>query len=197
MRQSAKALLPMLALSLTLAACGSSSSGTTSSSSSSSGSNSTGAPASSSASSGTQAVNTASNSKLGTTVLVDASGMTLYHLSAEQNGKFICTSAECEKTWTPVSAADTSSAISGLDTVKRPDGAEQLAYKGEPLYTFVGDKAPGEANGQGVKDVGTWSAVTTTATSAQTSTGSGSTPAATSGAGGESSSSGGSGGYGY
>jgi predicted lipoprotein with Yx(FWY)xxD motif len=195
MRPSTKALLPTLALSLTLAACGSSSSGTTSSSGSSSGS--TAAPAASSAASGSQAVATASNSKLAATVLVDAQGMTLYHLSGESAGKFLCTSAECEKAWKPVAAADTSSAITGLGTVKRPDGSQQLSYNGEPLYTFVGDKSAGEASGQGVaEDGGTWSAVTTAASATATSSGSSSAPAASSSSS-ESSSSGGSGGYGY
>jgi hypothetical protein len=35
-----------------------------------------------------------------------------------------------------------------------------VTYKGMPLYTFAQDRAPGEANGQGFKDVGTWGAVT-------------------------------------
>jgi predicted lipoprotein with Yx(FWY)xxD motif len=38
-------------------------------------------------------VKTASNATLGATVLVDAQGMTLYSLSGERSGKFICTSA--------------------------------------------------------------------------------------------------------
>ncbi len=32
----------------------------------------------------------------------------------------------------------------------RADGAQQSAYKGHPLYYFVGDTAPGETNGRGV-----------------------------------------------
>ena len=36
-------------------------------------------------------VQSANNSKLGTSVLVNDSGMTLYTLSAEQGGRFICT----------------------------------------------------------------------------------------------------------
>jgi len=47
--------------------------------------------------------------------------------------------------------------------VKRPDGTMQVAYKGMPLYTFAQDKAPGEANGQGIKDVGTWTAIVVSA----------------------------------
>lgn len=192
MRPSAKALLPTLALSLTLAACGSSSYGGSGSS------GSTATPStSSSAASATQAVTTASSSKLGATVLVDAQGMTIYHLSGESAGKFLCSSAECEKAWKPVSAGETTSAVAGLGTVTRPNGTKQLSYEGEPLYTFVGDKSPGEAAGQDVKeDGGTWSAVTTAASAAATSSGSGTAPAASSSSS-ESSSSGSSGGYGY
>ncbi|HEV3048601.1 MAG TPA: hypothetical protein VGY13_14700 [Solirubrobacteraceae bacterium] len=154
MRPSPKSLLPALALSLTLAACGSSGSTTSTSSSAS-------AASGSAAGTGSGTVNTASNSKLGATVLVDARGMTVYHLSGEGAGKFICVTGACEKEWPPVGASERVTSVEGLGTVKRPDGAEQLTYKGEPLYTFAGDKAPGEANGQGIKEGGTWSAVTT------------------------------------
>jgi hypothetical protein len=64
--------------------------------------------------------------------------------------------------------------VGSLTTVKRPDGSGQLAYKGMPLYTFTGDQAPGEAKGQGIKDVGTWNAVTVGAAS---TTSTSSTPA--------------------
>jgi predicted lipoprotein with Yx(FWY)xxD motif len=175
MRPTLKILLPALAVSLTLAACGSSSKGSSYTSTTSA------APAASSSSAGssasaadTQAVKSAANSTLGATVLVNAQGRTLYHLSGERPGHFLCTGA-CESAWPPVSASATSSAISGLAAVKRPDGSEQLAYKGEPLYTFSGDRASGEANGQGIKDDGgTWSAVTTSATASSSASSSGS-----------------------
>jgi len=194
MRRPQMLLIPAVALSLALAACGSSSSSQTATSASTSA-----PPASSSAAAGV--VKTASNSTVGATILVSAQGRTLYHLSAEKNGKFICTSSACVGVWAPVSASATSASVSGLGTVKRPDGSEQLAYNGEPLYTFSGDKAAGEANGQGVKDVGTWSAVVTSAGSAGASQTAPATPASASeSSGGESSgggSSGGSGGYAY
>jgi hypothetical protein len=53
--------------------------------------------------------------------------------------------------------------VGSLSTVKRADGTVQVTYKGMPLYTFAQDHAPGEANGEGLKDVGTWKAITTTA----------------------------------
>ena len=53
-----------------------------------------------------------------------------------------------------------SGGVGSLGTVKRPDGTEQVTYKGMPLYTFAQDQKPGDAGGQGIKDVGTWTAVT-------------------------------------
>jgi len=97
--------------------------------------------------------------------------MTLYQLSAEQNGKFICTSAACLQVWHPLtapSASTPSGSVGSLGTVKRPDGTEQVTYKGIPLYTFAQDKEAGEANGQGIKDVGTWSTVTVAASTTST-----------------------------
>jgi predicted lipoprotein with Yx(FWY)xxD motif len=68
------------------------------------------------------------------------------------------------KVWHPL-AAPTGGAPSGsvgsLGTVKRPGGTMQVTFRGMPLYTFVSDTKPGEAKGQGIKDVGVWTAVTT------------------------------------
>jgi predicted lipoprotein with Yx(FWY)xxD motif len=109
---------------------------------------------------------------LGGTILVDANGMTLYSLSAEQGGKFICTSSACLQVWHPLTGTTAGASVASLGTVKRPDGTQQVTYKGMPLYTFAQDRASGEANGQGIKDVGTWSAVSASA-------GTSSAPAAT------------------
>jgi predicted lipoprotein with Yx(FWY)xxD motif len=159
MRSAMKFLIPALAASLTLAACGSSSSNSSSSSQAAA------TPASTtSTSSGESAavVKTASNAGLRATVLVNAQGMTLYALSGEQNGKFICTSSACTQVWHPLSApaGTPSGSVGSLATVKRPDGTVQVTYKGMPLYTFAQDQAPGETKGQGIKDVGTWTVVT-------------------------------------
>ncbi|HEX3511767.1 MAG TPA: hypothetical protein VHT27_11790 [Solirubrobacteraceae bacterium] len=98
-------------------------------------------------------------------MLVNAEGLTLYSLSAERAGKFICTSNSCEGIWHPltVKAGTTpTGAVGSLSVIKRPDGVTQVTYQGMPLYTFAQDHAAGETHGQGVKDVGTWSAVTAT-----------------------------------
>jgi predicted lipoprotein with Yx(FWY)xxD motif len=114
---------------------------------------------SSSSSPSSASISTAKNDKLRQTVLVDGNGMTLYALSAEKGGKFICTDSKCLSLWTPVSGK-ASGDVGSLATVKRPDGKEQTTYKGQPLYTFNDDKAKGDANGEGFKDVGVWHAVT-------------------------------------
>src|SRR5580698_6107626 len=114
MRHLLKLSLPAIAASLLLAACGSSSSSNTTSSAAST------QPAAQSTSSPSSAVvvKTASNS-LGT-ILVNSQGMTLYHLSGEQNGKFICTSSACLGVWHPVvssSSGTPSSEVGSLGTV--------------------------------------------------------------------------------
>jgi predicted lipoprotein with Yx(FWY)xxD motif len=160
MRSALKFFVPALVASLTLAACGSSSNG---SGSSSQASTAAAATTVSSSGEGGAVVKSAANTTLGATVLVDAQGMTLYSLSGEQGGKFICTSSACTQVWHPLSASSgtPSGSVGSLGTVKRPDGTEQVTYKGMPLYTFSEDQTAGEAKGQGIKDVGTWTAVTT------------------------------------
>ena len=67
---------------------------------------------------------------------------------------------------TAASAGKPAGSVASLATLKRPDGTEQVTYRGFPLYTFVKDQSPGQTNGQGIKDVGTWTVVTTAAAKA-------------------------------
>jgi predicted lipoprotein with Yx(FWY)xxD motif len=95
------------------------------------------------------------------TVLVDSEGMTVYEFTEDEGMTSVCY-GECETAWPPVVAAGEPTAGEGamssdLGTTKRKDGTEQVTYKGHPLYTFAGDKAPGEANGNEVE--GTWFAL--------------------------------------
>jgi predicted lipoprotein with Yx(FWY)xxD motif len=98
---------------------------------------------------------------LGKSVLANLKGRTLYSLSVEKHGKFICTGA-CTATWHPllVSAATKPKGPVALGTVERPEGKTQVTFKGRPLYTFSGDTRAGQANGEGFMDVGTWHAAT-------------------------------------
>ena len=102
---------------------------------------------------------TAANATLGKTILTNTKGRTLYSLSAETKGKFICTGA-CLSVWHPlvVPAAVKPKGPVKLGTIERPDGRTQVTFKGRPLYSFSGDTKSGEANGEGIKDVGTWHA---------------------------------------
>jgi predicted lipoprotein with Yx(FWY)xxD motif len=117
------------------------------------------------------AVSSADNATLGTTVLVNRRGMTLYSLSAERDGRFVCTrgstvpgsSQSCLSVWRPLIAHGpvTGRGVTSLGTIVRPDGAgRQVTYRGLPLYTFAGDSSPGDASGNGFRDVGTWLAAT-------------------------------------
>jgi len=98
----------------------------------------------------------------GKTILVNRRGMTLYHLSVERKGHFICKDSTCLSLWKPLVVAKgvTPTGAKSLSIVKRPDGRRQVAYKGGPLYTFVEDHKPGDMKGNGFKDVGVWRVVT-------------------------------------
>ena len=108
-------------------------------------------------------VKTAHNAMLGKTILVNRSGLTLYSLSAERRGRFICTTAFCLSLWKPLVVAPgvKPTGVSGLTVVKRPDAKRQVAFRGAPLYRFVQDTKPGQVKGNGFKDVGVWRPVTT------------------------------------
>jgi len=92
------------------------------------------------------------------TVLIDQSGKTLYTPQQEANGAIKCTSG-CLSFWFPVTMGSgatphAAGALSGaLGEIQRPDGGgRQLTYKGEPLYTFRLDSAPGQVHGNDFTD---------------------------------------------
>jgi predicted lipoprotein with Yx(FWY)xxD motif len=84
-------------------------------------------------------------------ILVDAGGMTLYLLT-QDSPTFSACSGSCAALWPPLTVTGTPTLAAGLSgtlsTLKRSDGTLQVAYNGMPLYTFAGDKQPGDANGQ-------------------------------------------------
>ncbi|MFJ2556202.1 MULTISPECIES: SCO0930 family lipoprotein [unclassified Streptomyces] len=96
-------------------------------------------------------------------VVVDAKGMTVYRFTKDTAWpmKTACTGA-CLDKWpvvAPVSKNDVDGVTTkGFVTFDRPDGIKQQTLNCSPIYTFVGDKKPGDTNGQGVG--GTWFAVT-------------------------------------
>jgi predicted lipoprotein with Yx(FWY)xxD motif len=98
------------------------------------------------------------NTTLGKKILVNRKGMSLYSLSVERKGRFICTDGACLALWRPLTIAKgaVATGVAHLTVVMRPDGRRQVAYRGGPLYTFAQDKARGDVKGNGFKDVGVW-----------------------------------------
>lgn len=95
----------------------------------------------------------------GRTILTTANRRTLYSLSAEKKGKFICTKRSgCLGIWHPLLLPHGAKLVGPvkLGTVRRPDGGVQVTFHGRPLYTFAQDMKPGQVKGDGLKDVGTW-----------------------------------------
>jgi predicted lipoprotein with Yx(FWY)xxD motif len=107
-------------------------------------------------------VRTAPNAALNRTVLTNLKGHTLYSLSVETAGRFVCTGT-CLALWHPLVLPSNVKPRGPvrLGTIRRPDGRTQVTYKGRPLYAFVGDTKAGTAKGEGAKDVGTWHAAVT------------------------------------
>ncbi|HEY6836672.1 MAG TPA: hypothetical protein VI142_09525 [Gaiellaceae bacterium] len=103
-------------------------------------------------------VSTAHNAKLGKTILVTSRGRTLYSLSAERHGRFVCKNMACLSVWTPLTLhkGDKPAGVAGLGTIRRPDHRIQVTYRGAPLYTFYLDTKRGDINGNGFRDVGVW-----------------------------------------
>jgi predicted lipoprotein with Yx(FWY)xxD motif len=95
-------------------------------------------------------------------VLTNAKGFTLYWFAIDTPTKSNC-NGSCTSYWPPVAGPATAGpGVTGkLGTIKRSDGSTQATYDGHPLYTYVGDTAPGEAKGNGLNlSGGVWHEVT-------------------------------------
>ena len=84
----------------------------------------------------------------GTTVLTNAKGFTLYSFAPDTPTVSKCYGS-CAAYWPPVTGtAPASPGLPGtVGTITRTGGAHQLTYNGHPLYTYIGDTAPGQAKG--------------------------------------------------
>jgi predicted lipoprotein with Yx(FWY)xxD motif len=93
------------------------------------------------------------NSSLGSH-LAGANGMSLYVLTRDSAGTSTCTD-ECAQSWPPASVGPGQTPTAGpgvnatLGTLTRGDGSIQVTANGRPLYSFAGDSAAGDINGQG------------------------------------------------
>jgi predicted lipoprotein with Yx(FWY)xxD motif len=98
-----------------------------------------------------------SNAQLGT-ILTNAQGGTLYYFLPERGGKIVCSSSACTTYWppslTPGGNPTGGAGVTGQLGVVMRAGGDQITYNTWPLYTFAGDKAPGQTTGQGVVGFG-------------------------------------------
>ena len=145
------------AIVLVAAGCGKSNPYRSSSSTSASTSPSTPTTTASASTAAAGATVAVKSSKLGR-ILVDANGRTLY-LFEKDKGTISACYGPCASGWPPdlttgVPQASSGATASLLGTTKRTDGTTQVTYKGHPLYYFVGDKQPGDANGEGINAFG-------------------------------------------
>jgi len=85
-------------------------------------------------------------------ILTDAQGMTLYTFDNDESGMSNCYD-DCAAKWPPLAASADAQEEGDFTLVERKDGTKQWAYKGQPLYLWVDDKAPGDMTGDGVNDV--------------------------------------------
>jgi predicted lipoprotein with Yx(FWY)xxD motif len=108
-------------------------------------------------------VSVASNPKLGK-IIVDSAGLTLYDFHKDKGGHSACYGS-CAGIWPPLLTKGTpqaggGAAASQLGTTKRKDGTVQVTYAGHPLYTYVGDKEPGDTAGNAITEFGaSWHAL--------------------------------------
>jgi predicted lipoprotein with Yx(FWY)xxD motif len=108
---------------------------------------------------------TAHNSKLSETLVVSASGRTLYVLKPGAG----CKSKSCFMFWPPLKVSKNAKltaakGIKGKLGKLHRDGFYQVTLGGDPLYTFAEDSGKGQANGNGIKSFGgTWHVIATSA----------------------------------
>ena len=129
----------LAALALTVSACASSGSA-----------NST--PASPAAAGGSTVSQTTVG---GQQVLTDAKGNVLYWFAPDTPTTSKC-AGSCLTFWPAVAGPVTAgSGVTGtVGTITRSDGSKQATYDGHPLYTFAGDKSPGQNKGNGINESG-------------------------------------------
>jgi predicted lipoprotein with Yx(FWY)xxD motif len=92
-------------------------------------------------------------------VLASSRGLTLYYYAEDKpgSGKSVCTGG-CAVAWPPLAApvrAPAGMPLPGrLGVITRPGGVRQVTINGYPVYLYAGDKAPGQAEGNGLE--GAW-----------------------------------------
>jgi predicted lipoprotein with Yx(FWY)xxD motif len=96
------------------------------------------------------------------TMLTNDKGFTLYYLKADTATQVAC-SGSCAQTWPPLLQTGSGiptgpGSLPGKLSAYTTTNGYQVEYNGHPLYTYAGDTAPGQTNGEGIK--GVWFVVT-------------------------------------
>jgi predicted lipoprotein with Yx(FWY)xxD motif len=153
------AAVGLAALALTVTACGKATGGSAGSGYGAYGNQTTAAAP---ASSPVQTVALKTETTRAGMVLANGGGLTLYYYSEDKpgSGKSVCTGG-CATAWPPLAAPVKAPAgvhLPGpLGMITRPGGVRQVTINGFPVYTYAGDKAPGQATGNGME--GSWHVV--------------------------------------
>jgi predicted lipoprotein with Yx(FWY)xxD motif len=98
----------------------------------------------------------------GVSVLTNATGFTLYWFAPDTSVRSVCYGT-CAAYWPPVTGAPVAGpGVTGrIGTISRTGGGTQVTYDGHPLYTYIGDAAPGQASGNNINlNGGLWHEVT-------------------------------------
>lgn len=73
-------------------------------------------------------------------------GYAVSYNDAKSQGAVGC-EGDCTDTWKPFLAAPDAIAWGFWEPVARADGSKQWAFKGSPIYSYVGDRKPGDVEG--------------------------------------------------
>jgi predicted lipoprotein with Yx(FWY)xxD motif len=108
-------------------------------------------PASSASGAGGSGHTLDAKSVKGAQLLTNSGGFVLYTFAPDKTDKSVCYGT-CASYWPPVSGdMSAGSGVPGkIGTIKRTDGTTQATYNGHPLYTYVGDKSPGQDGGNNI-----------------------------------------------
>jgi len=86
------------------------------------------------------------------TILVNSRGFTVYAFTRDPRNRDMCVALRgCSAVWPAVTTTGKPIAGHGLKTsllgtINLHNGRKQVTYAGHPLYTYVGDGAPGETS---------------------------------------------------
>jgi len=97
----------------------------------------------------------------GQALLTNAKGITLYTFAPDAMNKSVCY-GDCATYWPPVPGnMSPGPGVTGqIGTITRTDGTTQATYDGHPLYTYIGDHAPGQDGGNNINlNGGVWHVV--------------------------------------